>query len=209
MITAEDFLPDRLNLTALKQAASGCKGCSLYENATQTVFGEGLIRSRLMMVGEQPGDKEDETGRPFVGPAGRLLDDALVDAGINRSDVYVTNVVKHFKWEPRGKRRLHSKPNRAEIVSCLPWLRSELQVIEPSVLMCLGATAAQALLGKDFRVTKQRGEFITESDLAPHVIATLHPSSILRQRSDEARRKAFDDLVDDLRKAAGALDGTG
>lgn len=207
MITAEDFLPDRINLTALKQAAAGCKGCRLYENATQTVFGEGLIRSRMMMVGEQPGDSEDETGRPFVGPAGRLLDDALLEAGINRDDVYVTNVVKHFKWEPRGKRRLHSKPNRTEIVSCLPWLRSELQVIEPIVLMCLGATAAKALLGKDFRVTKQRGEFIVGSDLAPHVIATLHPSSVLRRRSDEGRRKAFEDLVDDLRKAAGALDG--
>lgn len=206
MTTAEDFLPDRLNLTVLKEAAAGCRGCDLYKNATQTVFGEGLVRSRLMLVGEQPGDVEDLEGRPFVGPAGRLLDDALVEAGIGRDEAYVTNIVKHFKWEPKGKRRLHSKPNRTEIVSCLPWLRSELEVIRPHVLVCLGATAAQALLGADFRVTKQRGEFI-ESDFAPHVMATMHPSSVLRQRSSENRRHAFEDLVEDLRKASARLDG--
>lgn len=165
------------------------------------------MRSPLMLVGEQPGDKEDLEGRPFVGPAGRVLDDALLEAGIPRDAAYVTNVVKHFKWEPRGKRRLHSKPNRTEIVSCLPWLRSEIDVVEPRILVCLGATAAQALLGGDFRVTKQRGTFVA-SEFAPRVMATLHPSAILRQRSQDARLKAFENLVDDLRIAAEALDGT-
>lgn len=206
MTTAEEYLPDRINFTSLKQAASGCRGCHLYENATQTVFGEGLVRSRLMLVGEMPGDKEDLAGKPFVGPAGQILDDALVEAGIDRDDAYVTNVVKHFKWDPKGKRRLHSTPNRTEIVSCLPWLRSELEVIEPEVLVCLGATAAKSLLGRDFRVTRQRGEMI-KSEYAPHVMATMHPSSILRQRSSEGRQQAYANLVDDLRKAATLLNG--
>lgn len=206
MITAEEYLPDRMNLTALKQAAAGCRGCHLYENATQTVFGEGLVRSRLMLIGEMPGDKEDEAGKPFVGPAGRILDEALVEAGIDRDEAYVTNVVKHFKWEPRGKRRLHNTPNRTEIVSCLPWLKSELEVIEPEVLVCLGATAAKALLGSDFRVTKQHGQLI-ESEFAPNVLATMHPSSILRQRSSKGREEAYGILVDDLRVAAHRLNG--
>ncbi len=208
MATAEDFLPERINLAALKKAAAGCRACDLYKNATQTVFGEGLVRARLMLVGEQPGDQEDLEGRPFVGPAGRVLDEALAEARIPRETAFVTNVVKHFKWEPQGKRRLHSKPNRTEILSCLPWLRSELDVVKPDVLVCLGATAAQAILGSDFRVTKRRGELVP-SDFAPRVMATLHPSSILRQRTSEARRKAFDDFVDDLRIAADLLDETG
>lgn len=206
MESAEAYLPDRMNLTALKAAAQTCKGCHLYQNATQTVFGEGLVRSRLMLVGEMPGDKEDEAGKPFVGPAGRLLDEALVEAGIDRDDAYVTNVVKHFKWEPRGKRRLHSTPNRTEIVSCLPWLKSEIEVIEPEVLVCLGATAAKALLGSGFRVTKQHGQFI-DSEFAPSLMATMHPSSILRKRSSQDREKAYGILVDDLRHAAERLNG--
>ena len=206
MITAEDFLPDRLNLSALQQAARGCRGCHLYENATQTVFGEGLVRARLMLVGEMPGDKEDLAGKPFVGPAGKILDDALDESGINRDDAYVTNVVKHFKWEPRGKRRLHSTPNRTEVVSCLPWLRAELAVIEPKVLVCLGATAAKSLLGREFRVTRQRGELVA-SEFAPNVMATIHPSAVLRQRSSEDRKKAFESLVADLQVAASLLNG--
>lgn len=206
MKTAAEYLPDRINLSALQDAVHGCRGCDLYKNATQAVFGEGLVRSRLMLVGEMPGDKEDEEGKPFVGPAGRLLDQSLEEAGINRDEAYVTNVVKHFKWSPKGKRRLHEKPNRTEIQSCLPWLKSELDVIQPEVLVCLGATAAQALLGRSFRVTKQRGEFI-ESDWAPHVTATVHPASVLRQRSDADRRKARAELIEDLRKVAGILNG--
>ncbi len=159
-----------------------------------------------MLVGEQPGDKEDEQGKPFVGPAGRLLDDALVEAGIDRDDAYVTNVVKHFKWKPSGKRRLHDKPNRTEIASCFPWLEAELDVIEPHVLICLGATAAQALLGSSFRVTKQRGMFV-ESEFATWVMATVHPSYVLRQRTDSDRRRAYEELVDDFRMAAEALNG--
>ena len=206
MTTAEDFLPNRLNLSALEEAARGCRGCHLYRDATQTVFGEGLVRSRLMLVGEMPGDKEDLAGRPFVGPAGKILDDALIESGINRNDAYVTNVVKHFKWEPRGKRRLHSTPNRTEVVSCLPWLRAELAVIEPKVLVCLGATAAKSLLGRDFRVTRMRGELIP-SEFAPNVMATIHPSAVLRQRSSDDRRKAFESLVEDLQVAAALLNG--
>ena len=204
MITAADFLPERKNLTALQRAVHSCRGCDLYKNATRAVFGEGLVRSRLMLVGEMPGDKEDEQGKPFVGPAGRLLDEALVEAGIERDDAYVTNVVKHFKWTPKGKRRLHQTPNRIEVQSCLPWLESELDVIQPDVLVCLGATAAKALLGSSFRVTKQRGVLI-DSDWAPHVLATVHPASVLRQRSDEERRQARTALVDDLRVVAGVL----
>lgn len=206
MITAADFLPERKNLTALQSAVHGCRGCDLYRNATQAVFGEGLVRSRLMLVGEMPGDKEDEEGKPFVGPAGRLLDEALVEAGIERDDAYVTNVVKHFKWTPKGKRRLHQTPNRIEVQSCLPWLESELEVIQPEVLVCLGATAAKALLGSSFRVTKQRGVLI-DSDWAPHVLATVHPASVLRQRSDEERRQARAALIDDFRVVAGVLNG--
>ena len=201
LVTAADFLPDRLTLPALREAAQGCRGCELYQRATQAVFGEGLLEAELMLVGEQPGDQEDLAGKPFVGPAGRLLDQALEEAGIDRALAYVTNVVKHFKWEPRGKRRIHAKPTWAEMTACRPWLEAELALVRPQVLVCLGATAAQALLGKQFRVTRERGKLV-ESDLAPHVTATIHPSAVLRQRDDESRRQELRALVDDLRMVA-------
>jgi uracil-DNA glycosylase len=185
--TAAPLVPDRPSLPKLREAAAGCQACPLWETGTQTVFGEGAAKAEVMFVGEQPGDQEDQQGKPFVGPAGKLLDKALEEAGIDRSLVYVTNVVKHFKWQARGKRRIHQKPNWSEIAACRPWLDAELQVVKPRVLVCLGATAAQALLGRQFRVTKQRGEPV-ESDLAPVVIATIHPSSILR--ADEEDREA-------------------
>src|SRR5256885_7227197 len=168
---ALSLIPPRPTLPSLQRAAAGCKACDLWKTGTQTVFGEGPTYARIMFVGEQPGDREDRAGRPFVGPAGLLLDRALVEAGINRDEVYVTNAVKHFKWEPKGKRRIHKKPNSREILACRPWLDAELDVLQPKVVVCLGATAAQALLGKDFRVSQQRGEFI-ESPLAEHVVAT-------------------------------------
>src|SRR5918911_4621055 len=189
-------------LEVIREVAAGCRACDLWANATQTVFGEGRPSARLMLVGEQPGDREDLAGQPFVGPAGRLLDKALAEADIDRSLVYVTNVVKHFKWEPRGKRRIHSKPNASEIRACLPWLEAELAVVKPDVIVCLGATAAQALLGKTFKVSRQRGEFVPSS-LAPIVTATVHPSSILRAPDDEARRGEMQRFVEDLRKVAG------
>jgi uracil-DNA glycosylase len=192
-------------LDELRDEAAGCRRCHLYKGATQTVFGEGLKKSEVMMVGEQPGDREDVEGRPFVGPAGRMLDRALEEAGIERSDVYVTNVVKHFKYTMRGKRRIHQRPNAEEIAACRPWLDSELEVVKPRVLVCLGATAAKALLGASFRVTRQRGEFV-ESPLAPLVTGTVHPSSILRAPDEEARRQAYEDFVADLRVVAGALE---
>jgi DNA polymerase len=195
---AARFLPQTLSLTALREAVQGCRGCNLYRDATQAVFGEGVKASEVMFVGEQPGDQEDLSGRPFVGPAGRLLDKAMADAGIDRTKAYVTNVVKHFKWRSSGKRRIHQKPNWAEMTACRPWLEAELAVVRPNVLVCLGATAAQALLGRQFRVTQQRGVPI-ESDLAPHVLATIHPSAILR--ADDAGREAeYAAFVDDLRK---------
>ncbi len=201
--TAAEFFPDDLTLPKLRDAAQGCRACDLYENATQAVFGEGAQKSEVMFVGEQPGDQEDVQGRPFVGPAGKLLDKAMEDAGIDRSLAYVTNVVKHFKWQARGKRRIHQKPNSAEMTACRPWLDAELAVVKPRVLVCLGATAAQALLGRQFRVTKQRGELV-ESPLAPNVIATIHPSAILR--ADEAFRDAeYAGLVEDLRKVAALI----
>ena len=202
--TAADYLPQRLSLTALRAAARGCRACPLWRSGTQTVFGEGRRAARLLLVGEQPGDREDEAGRPFVGPAGRLLDEALADAGIDRGDVYVTNAVKHFKWEPRGKRRIHQKPNASEIAACRAWVEAELAVVRPRVLVCLGATAAQALLGPDVRVTRDRGRPI-ESPLAPVAFATVHPSSILRA-PDEARRRERALFVDDLSVAAAALE---
>jgi uracil-DNA glycosylase family protein len=205
VVTVEHLLPDRLSLPALRAAAADCKACPLWRTGTQTVFGQGLRRADVMLVGEQPGDREDRAGRPFVGPAGGLLDRALADAGIDRREVYVTNVVKHFKWEPRGKRRIHKKPNASEIRACRPWLDSELSVVKPRVVVCLGATAAQALLGPKFRVTQQRGTFV-DSNLAEFVTATIHPSSILRAPDDEARREQFEGLVGDLRLAADALD---
>jgi uracil-DNA glycosylase family protein len=196
----------RPTLAKLREAAAGCRACNLWRGGTQTVFGEGRAKSEVMLVGEQPGDREDIEGRPFVGPAGRLLDEALARAGIDRDNVYITNVVKHFKWKPRGKRRIHQKPNAEEIGACRPWLEGELEAVKPRVIVCLGATAAQALLGRTFRVSRQRGEFV-ESPLAPLVTATVHPSSILRAEDDEARRAAMDEFVDDLTKVAGVLTG--
>ena len=177
-----------------------CRACPLWERATQTVFGEGAAGSDVMLVGEQPGDREDVEGRPFVGPAGKLLDEALQDAGIDRRKVYVTNVVKHFKWTPapRGKRRIHKKPNAEEISACRPWLESEIELVKPKVLVCLGATAAQALLGRQFRVTQQRGQFVEGTGLAPVVTATVHPSSILRAPDEATRHHEMEAFVADL-----------
>jgi uracil-DNA glycosylase len=195
-----------VDLDELRREAANCRACDLWKNATQTVFGEGPADTEVMMVGEVPGDREDIEGHPFVGPAGRLLDVSLERAGIPRDDVYMTNVVKHFKWRPRGKRRIHQKPNAAEIAACRPWLDAELAAVRPRVLVCLGATAAQALLGRSFRVTRQRGEFV-ESPLAPFVTATVHPSSILRAEDEEAREAAQDAFVADLEKVAAVLAG--
>jgi uracil-DNA glycosylase len=203
MGSAADFLPKRTTLPSLRKAAAGCRGCDLHKDATQTVFGEGPEDARIMMVGEQPGDREDVAGRPFVGPAGALLDRAIEEAGLARDQIYLTNVVKHFKFVMRGKRRIHKKPDLEEIRACIPWLDAELARIEPKVLVLLGATAAQAILGRSFRVTQHRGEFV-ESALAPLVTATVHPSSILRSRTDEERRSAFDAFVTDLRRVARA-----
>ncbi|HEY4412736.1 MAG TPA: UdgX family uracil-DNA binding protein [Gaiellaceae bacterium] len=192
------------SLEELREAAARCRACPLWENATQTVFGEGEPGATVMFVGEQPGDQEDEAGRPFVGPAGRLFDEALAEAGIDRDAAYVTNAVKHFKWEARGKRRIHAKPSWSEIAACRPWLDGELEVVQPKILVCLGATAAQALLGRDFRVTKQRGTWV-DSDIADFVTATIHPSAILRQRGDKDRHAEMKRFVADLRLVAEAL----
>jgi uracil-DNA glycosylase family protein len=197
-------VPPHANLSKLRQAAAGCRACDLWKRGTQTVFGEGAVHAGVMLVGEQPGNDEDLAGQPFVGPAGKLLDDALERAGIDRGAAYVTNVVKHFKWEPRGKRRIHSKPNAAEIKACFPWLLAEIASVKPKVLVCLGATAAQALLGKSFRVSVERGKFVP-SPLAPHVLATVHPSSILRASDDDTRHREMDLLVGDLAKVAEVL----
>jgi DNA polymerase len=199
-------VPPRPTLPALRQAAAGCRACELWRRGTQTVFGDGAARADVMLVGEQPGDQEDLQGRPFVGPAGKLLDRALEAAGIDRTRVYVTNVVKHFKWEPRGKRRIHAKPNAAEIAACRPWLDSEIAAVEPKVIVCLGATAAQALLGKSFKVTRRRGEFVP-TDLGAEALATVHPSSILRAPDDAARHAETERFVEDLRKVAERLGG--
>jgi uracil-DNA glycosylase len=204
--TAAGYLPERPTLDRLREAAAGCRGCHLWERATQTVFGEGAASAGVMVVGEQPGDQEDVAGKPFVGPAGRLLDQALEEAGIDRRQAFVTNVVKHFKWEPRGKRRIHQKPNWGEMAACRPWLEAELEVVEPDVLVCLGATAAQALIGRDFRVSRRRGELV-DSPLARYVLATVHPSSILRQRDKAAREAEYAALVDDLRAVPPLLAG--
>jgi uracil-DNA glycosylase family protein len=201
--TAAPLVPARLSLQTLRSAAAGCTACDLYKTGTQTVFGEGLETARAIFLGEQPGDSEDRAGRPFVGPAGKLLDRALEQAGIDRKLVYVTNVVKHFKWRPRGKRRIHQKPNLEEVNACRPWLEGELAVVKPRVLVCLGAVAAQALLGRQFRVSRQRGEFV-DSPLAPKVTATVHPSSILRT-SDEDREAAMELFVKDLENVAREL----
>jgi uracil-DNA glycosylase len=202
--TAAPLVPEPPTLPKLRDAAGGCKACDLWKTGTQTVFGEGTRNADIVFVGEQPGDKEDLAGRPFVGPAGRVLDEALDEAGIDRRLAYVTNAVKHFKWQGRGKRRIHQKPNWAELAACRPWLDAELAVVKPKVLVALGATAAQALLGRQFRVTKQRGVPV-ESDLAPYVLATVHPSSILRQETDADRAEAMKELVADLRVVANLL----
>jgi uracil-DNA glycosylase len=205
---ATPFLPDRLSMKALREAAEGCRGCDLYRDATQTVFGAGPPRSaRMILVGEQPGDREDREGAPFVGPAGRVLDKALEEAGIERRETYVTNAVKHFKWRPAGKRRLHQRPNAEEVRSCRPWLDAELAVVKPEVLVALGATAAKALFGSSFRVSRERGTFV-ESDLAPYATATVHPSSLLRIDDAEERRVAEAELASDLARAAAKLDAS-
>lgn len=206
MSSARDFLPVERTLPALAQAAAGCRGCSLYQRGTQTVFGAGPCPAPLMFVGEQPGSEEDLQGRAFVGPAGQLLDRALAAAGIARDAAYVTNVVKHFKWEPRGRRRLHQKPDAAEIGACLPWLAAEIAVVQPKILVCLGATAAQALIGRSFRVSKQRGEFLS-SPHAELVTATVHPSSILRAPTDADRASALASFVTDLERIDRRLRG--
>ena len=201
--SAADFLPEQRSLTALRKAAADCRGCDLWQAGTQTVFGEGAAGAEAMFIGEQPGDQEDRQGHPFVGPAGRVFDEALDAAEIDRSKTYVTNAVKHFKWRARGKRRIHQKPNWAEMTACRPWLEAELEAVHPRVLVLLGATAAQSVLGREFRVTQHRGELL-ESGLAEAVTATVHPSSILRGERSE-RDANFAAFVDDLRVVAGLL----
>jgi uracil-DNA glycosylase family protein len=201
---ATPFLPERRSLNALREAAADCRGCHLWRGATQTVFGEGLKRARVMLVGEQPGDKEDLAGQPFVGPAGRELDRGLEAAGIVREEAYVTNVVKHFKFEERGRRRIHQTPKRFEIDACKPWLAEELEVVKPEAVVLLGATAAKALLGSSFRVTQHRGELL-DSELAPLVSATIHPSAILRAPDERARAAEREAFASDLRAVADAL----
>lgn len=201
---AAKLIPDRPSLANVRAAAKDCQACDLWKIGTQTVFGDGARKAELMFVGEQPGDAEDLAGHPFVGPAGKLLDRALADARIDRAAVYVTNVVKHFKWEPRGKRRIHKKPSAGQIAACRPWLDTEIELVKPRAIVCLGATAAQALLGRQFKVTAQRGEFVA-SPLAPLVLATVHPSSILRAPDDETRHDEMKRFTDDLRKVARAL----
>ncbi len=201
---AQATVADRKTLRTLKTAAHGCRACHLWRRATQTVFGEGSAKAEVMLVGEQPGNEEDLAGKPFVGPAGRLLSRALEEAGIDRGRTYVTNVVKHFKWEPRGKRRIHAKPNTAEIGACRPWLESEIAVVHPHAIVCLGATAAKALLGASFKVSVQRGSFV-ESSLAPLVTATVHPSSILREADSKTRHAAMRAFVRDLKKVKAKL----
>ena len=201
---ASPLIPSNPTRSNLREAARDCRACPLWQNATQTVFGSGSRDAKVVMVGEQPGFEEDLAGKPFVGPAGKLLAKALLQAGIPREKVYLTNVVKHFKWEPKGQQHIHKKPNAREVAACLPWLEAELGVIQPEVLVCLGATAAQALLGKQFRVTRQRGEWL-KSPLAAHALATVHPSSILRAPDDETRHAEMARFVEDLRKVAALL----
>lgn len=203
--TAAPLVPSHPTLPKLRIVAAGCTACPLYKLGTQTVFGEGSSHARVMFVGEQPGDKEDLEGKPFVGPAGRLLDKALESAGIDRRLVYVTNAVKHFKWEPRGKRRIHKKPNQLEILACRPWLEAEVAVVKPEIIVCLGATAAQSLLGRSFRVTERRGELIPHQ-LAPYLVATVHPSSILRAPDEQTRHDEMAKFIDDLKKVKAGLE---
>jgi uracil-DNA glycosylase family protein len=206
--SAAIFVPKERTLPILKKAVQKCRGCDLYRHATQAVFGEletGLSATKpkvsIMMIGEQPGDREDKEGRPFVGPAGQLLDQCLEEAGIDRRDVYVTNTVKHFKWEPRGKLRIHKKPDMKEIHACRPWLEAELQTVKPRLIVCLGAVAAQSFLGSSFKITKVHGK-VQQAEGLPPIIATLHPSAILRARTDEDRHRQRQTLVDDLRRVA-------
>ncbi|MCW5979489.1 MAG: UdgX family uracil-DNA binding protein [Bryobacteraceae bacterium] len=202
---AAGYIPSQATLAELWEAAQGCRGCDLYKNATQAVLGEGPQRARIVMVGEQPGDKEDIEGRPFVGPAGRLLDRALSDAGFARADVYITNAVKHFKFDQRGKRRIHKKPGLTEVQACRPWLAAEFAALKPEIVVCLGATAALSLMGKDFRLTAHRGEFF-EHEWARLATATVHPSSLLRIQDEERRRAEYGRFVDDLRRVREKLD---
>ena len=205
--SAFDFLPEELSYPELANAAKSCRGCDLYKNATQTVFGEGDLRSGVVFVGEQPGDEEDVKGHPFVGPAGKLLNKALADAGIDRKRIYLTNAVKHFKWKPLGKRRLHERPKGSEIAACDPWLRAELMLAEVKLLVCLGATAAQSLFGRDFRVTQMHGQWL-ETDIAPLAMATIHPSAILRSPAD-TREAEYREFVADLSIVADEIDRLG
>ncbi len=202
--SAAEFIPERRTLPVLSEASKKCRGCELWEKGTQTVFGEGSAHAEVMFVGEQPGDKEDLTGKPFVGPAGAVLDKALIAAGIDRSKVYITNAVKHFNWEARGKRRIHKKPSAMHIAACRPWLDAEIAAVKPRVIVCLGATAAQALLGRTFKVTQRRGELIP-SELAPYITATVHPSSILRAPDEATRHEEMARFIRDLRSVARAL----
>jgi uracil-DNA glycosylase len=204
-VSARDFLPAERDLQSLAEAAQVCRGCELYKRGTQTVFGEGPAKASVIFVGEQPGDQEDLQGRPFVGPAGQLLDKAMEQAGIDRSQAYVTNAVKHFKWEPRGKRRLHSKPNAREMSACRPWLEAEMEAIHPEIIVCLGATAAQSLLGPSFRITKQRGQ-IMQSDWGLPILATYHPSALLRAPDEVARAEMHKMFLSDLKKVAQFID---
>jgi len=203
--TAADFLPARISLPQLREASRGCHGCDLYCNATQTVFGEGPTNASIIFVGEQPGDQEDLSGKPFVGPAGTLLDQMMVQVGIPREEVYVTNAVKHFKFEPRGKRRIHSKPSAREVAACRPWLEAEINVVKPQMIVCLGATASQSLLGSSFRVMKHRGEVLRGQQWAPWMMATYHPSALLRMPDEDARHEARALFADDLKKVAKEL----
>lgn len=202
--SAADFLPEKITLPSLREAAAGCRGCELYKRGTQTVFGEGAKKSPVMLVGEAPGDREDLAGKPFVGPAGRLLDEALLAAGIERDDAYLTNAVKHFSWEERGKRRLHKKPTWGQVQACRPWLQAEILTVAPKLIVCLGATAAQSLLGNDFRITKSRGQ-VLETEWAPFLVATYHPSAILRAPDPDVMARMKGEFVDDLRGAARKL----
>ena len=203
-VSAAELIPKHPTLADMREAAAGCRACDLWQHATQTVFGEGPGRARIMMIGEVPGDQEDRQGHPFIGPAGAVLDKALAAAGIDRSEVYVTNIVKHFKFEPRGKRRIHKKPNAFQIAACRPWLDAELAVIRPEIVVLLGATAAQGILGRNFRVTKHRGQWV-QSKIAPFVLATVHPSSILRTQDEESRHREMAQFIADLKPVAQQL----
>jgi DNA polymerase len=202
--SAADFFPTRHSLKAFRDAAAHCEGCELFRRATQTVFGRGAAHAALMLIGEVPGDREDVEGKPFVGPAGKLLDEALAGAGLERGKVYLTNAVKHFKWEPRGKRRLHAKPSAREIAACRPWLEAEIDLVRPQIIVCLGATAAQSLLGNSFRITKHLGELLP-SKWSKYILATYHPSSALRAPEPAERQRIRDQLVHDLKTAASSL----